>query len=82
MPFQPPAKLFFEHVKMGQAAVKVLKIRNPSDNPIHVSYHFLSIMIPILKTFYTVGSLFVKRCEWYSSVQHCTFLSILFDYAF
>lgn len=38
MPFQPPAKVFFEHIKMGQEAVRILKIRNPSDNPINVSY--------------------------------------------
>ncbi|KAI5730298.1 hypothetical protein M8J76_012171 [Diaphorina citri] len=36
MPFQPPAKLFFEHVKMGQEAKRILKIRNPSDNSIQV----------------------------------------------
>lgn len=40
MPFQPPAKLFFEHVKMGQEAKRILKIRNPSDNSIQVSQLF------------------------------------------
>uniref|UniRef100_A0A8D8Z8Y1 Protein abnormal spindle n=1 Tax=Cacopsylla melanoneura TaxID=428564 RepID=A0A8D8Z8Y1_9HEMI len=36
MPFQPPAKLFFENIKIGQESRRILKIRNPSDNLINV----------------------------------------------